>query len=137
MFYRARYYDPKVGRFISEDPIGFEGGDLNVYRYVFNSSQILTDPTGQSPFIEYATLRGGLVGAVPGVINFIITGDVCSSIIFAAGGGIAGVALASTEGAFVAGTSIFTKLAVDVYLVSQISFLTTVADKIACDQYFD
>ena len=25
MFYRARYYDPKIGRFISEDPIGFEG----------------------------------------------------------------------------------------------------------------
>jgi RHS repeat-associated protein len=25
-YYRARYFDPKIGRFISEDPIGFEGG---------------------------------------------------------------------------------------------------------------
>ena len=25
-YYRARYYDPKVGRFISEDPIGFAAG---------------------------------------------------------------------------------------------------------------
>ena len=35
-FYRARYYDPKIGRFISEDPIGFEGGDLNLYVYMGN-----------------------------------------------------------------------------------------------------
>ncbi len=28
-FYRARYFDPELGRFLSEDPIGFGGGDLN------------------------------------------------------------------------------------------------------------
>jgi RHS repeat-associated protein len=28
-YMRARYYDPAVGRFISEDPIGFAGGDVN------------------------------------------------------------------------------------------------------------
>jgi RHS repeat-associated protein len=33
---RARYYDPKIGRWISEDPIRFEAGDSNPYRYVFN-----------------------------------------------------------------------------------------------------
>jgi RHS repeat-associated protein len=31
-YMRARYYDPLVGRFISEDPIGFEGGDVNLLR---------------------------------------------------------------------------------------------------------
>ncbi|MCU0293268.1 MAG: hypothetical protein MUF10_14965, partial [Thermoanaerobaculaceae bacterium] len=31
-YYRARYLDPKVGRFISEDPIGFAGG-VNFYAY--------------------------------------------------------------------------------------------------------
>jgi RHS repeat-associated protein len=36
-YYRARFYDPTVGRFLSEDPIGFGGGDLNLYRYVANN----------------------------------------------------------------------------------------------------
>jgi RHS repeat-associated protein len=31
---RARYYDPKVGRFVTKDPIGFEGDDVNFYAYV-------------------------------------------------------------------------------------------------------
>jgi hypothetical protein len=46
MYYRARYYDPGVGRFISEDPIGFDGGDTNLYRYVGNSPLNYTDPSG-------------------------------------------------------------------------------------------
>ncbi|RLB64022.1 MAG: hypothetical protein DRH08_10290 [Deltaproteobacteria bacterium] len=29
-YYRARYYDGEVGRFISEDPIGFLGGQTNL-----------------------------------------------------------------------------------------------------------
>jgi RHS repeat-associated protein len=46
MYYRARYYDPGVGRFIGEDPIGFDGGDPNLYRYVGNSPLNYTDPSG-------------------------------------------------------------------------------------------
>ena len=44
-YYRARWYDAKVGRFISEDPIGF-GGGVNQFRYVGNNPQNSTDPTG-------------------------------------------------------------------------------------------
>lgn len=47
-FYRARYYDPKVGRFLSEDPIHFRGGDYNLYRYVESQPVMLTDPSGKS-----------------------------------------------------------------------------------------
>jgi RHS repeat-associated protein len=47
-YYRARYYDPKIGRFISEDPIGLRGG-LNRYRYVNNRPTRFTDPLGLCP----------------------------------------------------------------------------------------
>jgi len=43
---RARYYDPSVGRFISQDPSGFRGNDANLYRYAYNSPLIFLDPTG-------------------------------------------------------------------------------------------
>ena len=42
----ARYYDPEVGRFISEDPIGFEGGDVNLCAYASNNPILLIDPLG-------------------------------------------------------------------------------------------
>lgn len=47
-YYRARYYDAKVGKFISEDPIGFEANDDNLYRYVLNSPLNFTDPSGNN-----------------------------------------------------------------------------------------
>jgi RHS repeat-associated protein len=45
LHYRARWYDPQVGRFISEDPIGL-GGGINQFRYVSNNPQNRTDPSG-------------------------------------------------------------------------------------------
>jgi RHS repeat-associated protein len=45
-YYRARYYDAVVGRFISEDPIGFNAGDSNLSRYVSNSPAMFVDPSG-------------------------------------------------------------------------------------------
>jgi len=45
---RMRYYDAATGRFLSEDPSGFGGGDGNLYRYVSNSPTDATDPSGIS-----------------------------------------------------------------------------------------
>ncbi len=45
-YYRARYYDPQTGRFITEDPIGFLGGDLNFYAYAASSPTNFVDPLG-------------------------------------------------------------------------------------------
>jgi RHS repeat-associated protein len=44
-FMRSRYYDPQLARFISEDPIGIEGG-LNVFAYVNDDPANTTDPYG-------------------------------------------------------------------------------------------
>jgi RHS repeat-associated protein len=44
-YYRARYYGPATGRFLSEDPIRFSAG-ANFYAYVSNSPVQLYDPTG-------------------------------------------------------------------------------------------
>ena len=45
-YMRARYYDPETGRFISEDPLGFDGGDVNLYVYASNNPVMFMDPWG-------------------------------------------------------------------------------------------
>ena len=56
MHYRARAYSTETGRFLSEDPIGFGGSDYNLSRYVFNSPDNFTDPTGLVSSQEYSML---------------------------------------------------------------------------------
>ena len=41
-----RWYDAQVGRWVSEDPIGFAARDANVYRYCENTPTTVVDPTG-------------------------------------------------------------------------------------------
>ncbi len=45
-YYRARYYNPSSGRFVSEDPIDYNSQDMNLYRYVNNNSINFFDPSG-------------------------------------------------------------------------------------------
>ncbi|MFN8091781.1 MAG: RHS repeat-associated core domain-containing protein [Vicinamibacteria bacterium] len=54
-YYRARYYDPKIGRFISEDPIRFAAG-VNFYAYVGNRPTVMTDALGLQMSPGYGTL---------------------------------------------------------------------------------
>lgn len=44
--YRNRAYHPGLGRFMSEDPKGFDAGDYNLFRYVGNDPLDRTDPMG-------------------------------------------------------------------------------------------
>jgi RHS repeat-associated protein len=45
--HRNRQYKPKYGRWLTKDPISFEGG-LNLYNYVNNNPLVYTDPFGES-----------------------------------------------------------------------------------------
>ena len=67
-WYRARWYDPSIGRFLSEDPSGFDGGDLNLTRYVGNSPWNYTDPSGMtrtSPLSSVQTPQASYKGDDP------------------------------------------------------------------------
>jgi RHS repeat-associated protein len=48
----ARDYDPTTGRWTAKDPIGFAGGDGNLYAYVANDPINASDPTGLKDFTQ-------------------------------------------------------------------------------------
>ncbi|HLJ27683.1 MAG TPA: RHS repeat-associated core domain-containing protein [Candidatus Angelobacter sp.] len=54
-YYRARYYHSNTGRFLSEDPIRFQGG-INFYQYVRNNPLNWTDPWGNQTRKDCYTL---------------------------------------------------------------------------------
>jgi hypothetical protein len=58
----AVVYDPSVGRWLEQDPIGFSAGDMNLYRYVGNSPTNATDPSGMD--------RESLVGKIKADGNY-------------------------------------------------------------------
>lgn len=48
----TRYYDPATAQFLSKDPIEFQSGDPNLYRYVANRPVMDIDPSGLAPTKE-------------------------------------------------------------------------------------
>jgi RHS repeat-associated protein len=97
---RARFYDSNLGRFISEDPIGFGGGDINLYGYVRNQPTAFRDPTGKIiPIIAVVVIGGAVVLILtsPSYVNAPGPGDrvydshndlVANAVMGAAGGTI-------------------------------------------------
>jgi RHS repeat-associated protein len=61
-FMQARYYSPVVYRFISEDPIGFAGGDINLHGYSFASPTNFENPNGTDP--AEACLYGATISVI-------------------------------------------------------------------------
>jgi RHS repeat-associated protein len=47
--FRNRMYHPQLGRFLQKDPLGFDGGDANLFRYCGGDPINLSDPFGWDP----------------------------------------------------------------------------------------
>jgi RHS repeat-associated protein len=84
-YYRARYYDPQTGRFLTEDPIGFAGGDVNLYGYVWNNPVKFTDPSGNYGFVGagYGVVAGSIGGYIGsgGTISGAVVGGIVGGIV--------------------------------------------------------
>jgi len=97
-YYRARYYDPSSGRFLSEDPVRFRAG-MSFYQYTRNRPTIMRDPSGK---LAIGIIVGGVVGGVEGGLGAYLQGgsttDIIVSTVVGAGFGAALGAIDPTEG---------------------------------------
>jgi len=94
-YYRARYYDPTTGRFLSEDPLRLPfGSPLNFYVYVYNHPTKYLDPSGNDPVIgaTVGAIVGGIYGGVGAAAdpNASVGDIVAGALTGALGGGIVG-----------------------------------------------
>jgi RHS repeat-associated protein len=100
-YMQARYYDPVIGRFYSNDPIGYTAKNpvmsFNRYMYVNNNPYKYTDPDG-----EFFNLALGVIGATVGAISGGISSYVSS------GGDWEATAQGAGVGALIGATAGFT-----------------------------
>jgi len=112
-YYRARYYDPQTGRFLSEDPAAV--GHYSIYAYAHNSPILWLDPTGQiteqqaqqiiNVWQNSGAAVGGILGFLGGGGGGLIGGPAAEVTVPA--GALVGAAAGATIGA-VAGRAIGT-----------------------------
>lgn len=72
----ARIYDASIGRWLTKDPIGFGGGDTNLYGYVMQDPVNFVDPSGLKTTVHLYPGAGGFnhigisVGNQPSIGNY-------------------------------------------------------------------
>ena len=87
-----RDYDPETGRWTARDPIGFAGGDTNLYGYVLGDPINWVDDTGLSSVAHGARTgaqvggalggpAGAVIGAIAGAIAGAIVGEMLSEAV--------------------------------------------------------
>ena len=97
-YFRARYYDPEMGRFLTKDPIGLAGGHTNLYLYCGNDPVNCVDPDGKNPLTLPLTAAGAIAGAynnyqaAAGIQGISGTQLLATTLVGAVSGGAAGAA---------------------------------------------
>ena len=122
---RARFYDPVLGRFMSQDPLGYGGGDWNQYSFGWNNPRNWNDPSGMSVAIEYG---GELAVADTALLNGVsITTGIATG---------AEAAELLTEGHLSSPSTIAAELACNLFIIADAFAATasgnTVINKAGC-----
>ena len=121
-YMKARYYDAGVDRFISEDPKGFDGGDVNLMAYVQNNPIMGIDPDGLSTIGNYfwgKLIQFGTGKAINSsfqsmndsgrrIIESAIKGAVSGTVIGSVTGAVGGMGIGAIPGAILGGVTGFT-----------------------------
>jgi len=91
VYLRARYYDPKVGRFLTRDPVLSE----HPYSYAHGNPVNMTDPSGRNPLVVAMGI-GAAIGGTAGGLDYYLNHQGCfdsfamgQAIIYGAVGGMA------------------------------------------------
>ncbi len=69
----ARDYDPETGRWTSKDPLGFDGGDTNLYGYAVNDPVNHFDPNGLYDWEDLLQDAGNVSAGFADKITFGLT----------------------------------------------------------------
>ncbi|TQV87929.1 RHS repeat-associated core domain-containing protein [Aliikangiella coralliicola] len=103
-YMQARYYDPVIGRFYSNDPVGYRDVyTFNRFAYANNNPYKFTDPNGEAPWVLFGALVGGGVNFVAQGLTKGFDNVDYTQVAVAAAVGATGVGLAESIGASVAG----------------------------------
>ncbi|MCS7045186.1 MAG: hypothetical protein NZO58_02400 [Gemmataceae bacterium] len=104
--FRHRDYSPTLGRWTSLDPIQYDAGDVNLYRYVHNNTANIIDPSGLASS-WFTTLVGAAVGTVVGgvssAVSYTVTSVMNGNFSWSGLGGatLGGIVAGGTTGAIV------------------------------------
>jgi RHS repeat-associated protein len=107
LYYRARLYDPILGRFTSRDPVGVAGG-IDLYSYAGDSPPNAIDPYGEWFHVLIGAAIGAAVGVAAQVVSDVVSGKASSWEDYAGafvGGAAGGAVLAATGNPALAGAA--------------------------------